>query len=93
VRSTQPVRPDYMAERQLGGVFTSFGPVGVLGSCTGHAQIPKTGKLGRAGPGWGPVFCDIWWPLVLVESTHSYPVLGLGFLLAAFWLSHVLEAW
>ena len=70
-RSTRPVRPEYMAERQFGDVFTLFGPVGVLGSCTGHVHIPKTENLGLAGPGWGPVFCDIWPSLVLVTSTHS----------------------
>ena len=82
-----------MVFKHWGGVFKLFGPIGVLGAYICHAHTPKTENLGRAGPGWGPVFCDIWWPLVLVESTHSYPVLGLGFLLAAFWLSHVLEAW
>ena len=82
-----------MVERQLGGVFTLFGPVEVLGSCTGHAHIPKTENQGLAGPGRGPVFCDLWQPLVLVTSTHSYPVLCLGFLLTAFRLFYVLGAY
>ena len=60
-----------MTERQLGGVFTLFGPIGVLGSCTGHVHIPKTENLGLVGPGRGPVFGDIWWSLVLVVSNNT----------------------
>ena len=49
MESTHPGRPGYMVEMQLGGVFISFGPVGVLGPCTGHGHIPKTENLGCPG--------------------------------------------
>ena len=100
ITDIQPCREVYTASKTgvygrkaIGGCFYIFGPVGVLGSCTGHAHMSKTENLGLAGPGWGPVFCDIWLPLVLVTSTHSLPVLCVGFPLAVFRFSDVLGAY